>query len=176
MIQLTNILKAICFQISRVRNTWCKLSYRTLHKIGYIMTRRPTAVVELVSKISLRSLSANHSPIGIDTPTNFPFCSAGPVLGTKFPNKIPTTIARNIHTARKRSSKPRFLKADCLLRTSSRGIPFSPCFSTSPDFSGTGPSTWSGRTWDMLIFLSQRTKELCQDENVVNEARQSYWA
>jgi hypothetical protein len=53
-------------------------------------------------------------PIGIDTPTNLPFCSAGPVLGTKFPRRIPIIIASRIHSASKRSSQPKALKAeDC---------------------------------------------------------------
>ena len=53
-------------------------------------------------------------PIGTDTPTNFPRCNAGPVLGTKFPRMMPMAMAKRIHSARKRSSNARFLKADSL--------------------------------------------------------------
>jgi hypothetical protein len=51
-------------------------------------------------------------PIGTETPTNCPFCNAGPVLGTKFPRIIPTAIARKIHRARNRSRNPRDLKIE----------------------------------------------------------------
>ncbi|KAJ8603971.1 hypothetical protein MRB53_041990 [Persea americana] len=56
----------------------------------------------------------HHSniPIGIDTPTNFPLCSAGPVLGTKFPSKIPIIIASRIHNASRRSSQLSCLMAE----------------------------------------------------------------
>jgi len=52
--------------------------------------------------------------MGTETPTNFPFCSAGPVLGTKFPSKIPMAMERKIHNARKRSSQPSPLNAGTL--------------------------------------------------------------
>ena len=48
-IQLTNMLKQICFHIALCESSSCKDSYRTLHKIGYIITSRPTAVEKLVS-------------------------------------------------------------------------------------------------------------------------------
>ncbi|KAH7118233.1 hypothetical protein B0J13DRAFT_681032 [Dactylonectria estremocensis] len=47
-----------------------------------------------------------------DTPTNLPFCNAGPVEGTKLPRIMPIAIARRIHRARNRSSHPRALNAD----------------------------------------------------------------
>ena len=50
--------------------------------------------------------------MGTETPTNFPFCNAGPVFGTKFPRRIPINMARKIHSARNRSSNPRLLNAD----------------------------------------------------------------
>jgi hypothetical protein len=43
MIQLAKILKAIWTQIALVLKIWCSDSYRTLQRIGYIMTSRPTA-------------------------------------------------------------------------------------------------------------------------------------
>ena len=45
---------------------------------------------------------------GTDTPTNFPFCSAGPVLGTKFPNTMPMVMTSKIYIAKYWSRKPRF--------------------------------------------------------------------
>lgn len=50
--------------------------------------------------------------MGTETPTNFPFWSAGPVFGTKFPNIMPTAIARKIHRARNRSNQPSALNAE----------------------------------------------------------------
>ena len=52
--------------------------------------------------------------MGTETPTNFPFCSAGPVLGTKLPKIIPMAIERNIHNAKYRSSHPRPLNMEAL--------------------------------------------------------------
>ena len=52
------------------------------------------------------------SPIGTDTPTNFPFCKASPIFGTKFPKIIPMTIANKIQRASSRSSRPKLLNAD----------------------------------------------------------------
>jgi len=96
-------------------------------------------------------------PMGIDTPTNFPFCNAGPVLGTKFPSIIPNpnqytlflhvlrlqalkqeikspiylpiAIAKKIHRAKNRSNQPKDLKADDFLAKS--GSRTSSCFSIS---------------------------------------------
>jgi hypothetical protein len=45
--------------------------------------------------------------MGILTPTNSPFCNAGPTESTVFPSAIPTPIATRIHTTRKRSRKDR---------------------------------------------------------------------
>ena len=50
--------------------------------------------------------------IGIDTPTNLPFCSVGPVEGTKLPRMTPIAMARKIQRARKRSSQPSALNAE----------------------------------------------------------------
>ena len=69
------------------------------------------------------------SPIGTETPTNFPFCKAGPVEGTKLPRRMPMSIARKIHAARKRSSQPKPLKAEVLVL--SVGVNSEFCFSTS---------------------------------------------
>ena len=54
--------------------------------------------------------------MGIETPTNFPFWRAGPVLGTKLPRRMPITMARKIQRARKRSRRPREEKAETLAR------------------------------------------------------------
>jgi hypothetical protein len=62
------------------------------------------------------------SPMGTLTPTNWPFCKAGPVLGTKFPNRIPIAIARMIHRTRKRSRKPRPRRGGTALYSGSRAI------------------------------------------------------
>ena len=58
------------------------------------------------------STPTNHLPMGTETPTNLPFCSAGPVLGTKTPSKMPTIMARRIQTARNRSRMPSALNAE----------------------------------------------------------------
>jgi hypothetical protein len=42
-------------------------------------------------------------PIGILTPTNSPFCNAGPADSTVFPMAMPTPIATRIHSTRNRS-------------------------------------------------------------------------
>ena len=43
MIQLTPILNPTWIQSDFCRNDRCRVSYRTLHKIGYIITSNPTA-------------------------------------------------------------------------------------------------------------------------------------
>jgi len=43
MIQLSNMLKPIWIQSCFDRKAWCKVSYLTLHRIGYIMTSKPIA-------------------------------------------------------------------------------------------------------------------------------------
>ena len=117
MIQFTAMLNKICIQIYLFRNTRCKVSNLTLQSMGYIMTSSPIA-------------------IGIETPTNFPFCKEGPVFGTKLPSMIPIAIAKKIHSARKRSSQPRLLNADVLEALTMGSSPFSSiCFSTS-EFGG----------------------------------------
>ena len=50
------MLKPIWIQIWRVLKTWCKVSYCTLHMIGYIMTRRPTTKMLLAKNLVLMSL------------------------------------------------------------------------------------------------------------------------
>jgi len=45
-IQFRIMLKPIWTQIARLLKTWCKDSYFTLQRIGYIMTRSPTAASE----------------------------------------------------------------------------------------------------------------------------------
>ena len=64
--------------------------------------------------------------MGMDTPTNFPFWRAGPVVGTKLPRRMPIAMARKIHRARKRSRRPREEKAEILAREA--GVD---CFSMS---------------------------------------------
>lgn len=44
-------------------------------------------------------------PIGILTPTNSPFCKAGPIESMVLPSAMPMPIARMIHSTRKRSRK-----------------------------------------------------------------------
>jgi hypothetical protein len=111
--QFTTTLNKICVQISLFPNTLCNVSYRTLHRIGYIITSKPTATISKHQQfIPPLGRKRNNIPIGTLTPTNFPFCNAGPVFGTKFPRIIPTAIARKIHRARNRSSQPRLLKMD----------------------------------------------------------------
>ncbi len=46
-------------------------------------------------------------PIGRLTPTNCPFCNAGPVEGTRFPNIMPMAMASRIHITRNRSRNDR---------------------------------------------------------------------
>ncbi len=62
--------------------------------------------------------------MGTKTPTNLPFCKAGPVFGTKFPSMMPIAI----HSARKRSSHPRPLNAETLSGAMADSIS---CFSVS---------------------------------------------
>lgn len=57
-----------------------------------------------------RRLMTWNKPIGMLTPTNFPFCSAGPVEGTKFPSNMPMVIARIIHSTKNLSRKDRPLR------------------------------------------------------------------
>ncbi|KAI0125338.1 hypothetical protein BJ170DRAFT_686205 [Xylariales sp. AK1849] len=49
-------------------------------------------VIEAMLQIEVQIL-----PIGIDTPTNLPFSSAGPVSDTKSPSRTPATMERRIH-------------------------------------------------------------------------------
>jgi hypothetical protein len=53
-IQLTTTLKPICFQMPRWPKTSCNVSYRTLQRMGYIMTSRPIAAD--VANISRRPI------------------------------------------------------------------------------------------------------------------------
>lgn len=43
-IQLSKMLKPTCIHSCFDRKAWCKVSYLTLHRIGYIMTSKPIAV------------------------------------------------------------------------------------------------------------------------------------
>ena len=43
--QFTNTLKASCVHISRCEKTSCRVSYRTLQRMGYIITSSPTAIL-----------------------------------------------------------------------------------------------------------------------------------
>jgi hypothetical protein len=106
--------------------------------MGYIITNNPTAILPVNTSFShfipptwsLGRIEGNI-PIGTLTPTNFPFCNAGPVFGTKFPRMIPMAIAKKIHNARRRSSQPRLLKIDVLEASNASSSSVKPCFSTS---------------------------------------------
>lgn len=114
MIQLSKILKPIWIQSCFDRKAWCKVSYLTLHRIGYIITSKPIAVCKHAMSAGERAKKWRtcYVPIGMDTPTNLPFWSAGPVLGTKLPSRMPIIIASRIQSASKRSNQPKALKAD----------------------------------------------------------------
>ena len=60
-------------------------------------------------------MTSRPTATGTETPTNFPFWRAGPVEGTKLPRRIPISIARKIQRARRRSRRPRDLKAEILV-------------------------------------------------------------
>lgn len=49
-------------------------------------------------------------PMGRLTPTNWPFCNAGPVEGTRFPKMMPMAMASMIHITRNRSRNDRPLR------------------------------------------------------------------
>ena len=152
--QFITRLKAICFQISRVRKTRCSVSNWTLHKIGYIITSSPIAVAsQPTTTFSPRTPTApgarhsrskgGYQPIGTETPTNFPFCSAELACGTKFPSMMPIAMASSIQSARRRSNQPRFLNAEVFSATTTF---FSSCFSESVSTpASTGAiSSWLG--------------------------------
>lgn len=46
-IQFTTILNEIWIQRDLALNVWCSVSYRTLHRIGNIITNNPTATEQL---------------------------------------------------------------------------------------------------------------------------------
>lgn len=87
-------------------------------------------------------------PIGTETPTNFPLCNAGPVLGTKFPNIMPIAMARKIHTARNRSKRPRFLKAESFFCGESDGLA---CFSMSLGVEGVWAAAPNGVSFSVIF-------------------------
>ena len=72
-----------------------------------------------------------YLPIGTETLTNLPFSRLSVTLGTKFPSKMPMTMARKIQTARNRSSHPRDLKADTFFSTRACVSASWVCFSSS---------------------------------------------
>lgn len=84
------------------------------------------------------------SPIGTETPTNFPFCRASVVFGTKFPRMIPMAMARNIQIARKRSRKPMFLKAVPCCTAFSSSFLTSAAGSVADSRSGSGVASVGG--------------------------------
>ena len=51
-----------------------------------------------------------NSPMGMLTPTNSPFCRAGPVEGTRLPSKMPIAMARMIHSTKNLSRRDRPFK------------------------------------------------------------------
>lgn len=57
-------------------------------------------------------MTSNPTAIGMETPAIPPFCSAGPVEGSKYPRIIPMAMARKIHTARNLSRNPSCLKTE----------------------------------------------------------------
>jgi len=134
------MLNPICTQIFRSRKARWRVSYRTLHKIGYIITSNPMAQTEIISSESSQRIGPCCSPMGTDTPTNFPFCKAGPVFGTKFPKIMPMAIANKIQSAKNRSSRPKLLKADIFAASSSSPLFIGACCSTSlsSDWVGNG--------------------------------------
>lgn len=69
-----------------------------------------------------------HVPIGMLTPTNSPFWSAGPTASTVFPSTMPSAIASMIHTTRKRSRNDRPRSGG---RLSSSATTVSMCLSSS---------------------------------------------
>jgi hypothetical protein len=136
--QLTKTLKPICLQISRWEKIWWRASYRTLQRIGYIMTSSPMAM-------------------GMETPTNFPFCSAGPVSSTKLPSRTPMIMARMIQTARNRSSMPRDLNAETFFEPS-LFVVCGGCFSISWGWVSCAVMAGLGAlTCPFTIFLSGRS-------------------
>lgn len=135
MIQFTITLNRICTQISLFLNTLCSVSNLTLQRIGYIITNNPTAIQISLSFHqfpSQQDSNIHNIPIGTETPTNLPFCKEGPVFGAKFPNMMPTAMARKIHIARKRSSHPKLLKMEVFdILTICSSPSRSACFSRS---------------------------------------------
>lgn len=73
------------------------------------MTSKPIAVQFTVSIQGDDWLSGYHIPIGTLTPTNSPFCNAGPTPSTVLPMAIPIPMARMIQTTRKRSRNDKAL-------------------------------------------------------------------
>ena len=144
MIQLMTRLNAIWIQRPRLFKTRCNVSYLTLQRIGYIMTSRPTAIHHQHSK---DERTRDNLPRGTETPTNFPFCKAGPTLETKLPNKMPIAMAKRIHIAKSRSSSPRALKAE---------VCFGSCsvFFSSPADCSISPGLVSPVLMDILSSLS----------------------
>lgn len=161
MIQLTTILNPTWIQSAFCRNDRCRVSYRTLHKIGYIITNNPTAFKQASKSAHFCLLCISYiqvieySPIGIETPTNFPRSSAGPVLDTKFPRIIPTAIARKIQIARKRSRMPNWLKAEVGLRSRSLGesLSLSVVVSQGVQDSRSGQHCWCSGYFSVAIFV-----------------------
>lgn len=56
--------------------------------------------------------------MGMLTPTNSPFCSAGPTDGIVFPSTMPMAMARMIHKTRKRSRSERPLSGGRIFSSS----------------------------------------------------------
>ena len=110
-IQLIAMLNAIWIHNVFAWKEWCNVSKRILQRMGYIMMRRPIAGIA-VSQVNVSPHEMLSVPMGIDTPTNFPRCNAGPVSGTKFPRMMPTIMARRIQRARNWSRNPRLLNAE----------------------------------------------------------------
>ena len=104
MIQLTNSEKPMWTQILRsaktrlgdqpgqVGTTHRSDVYETRQRIGHIITSSPIA-------------------IGSETLTNLVWLSTSRALGTKAPSRIPTAMARMIHSASSLSSHPSGLSA-----------------------------------------------------------------
>ncbi len=88
--------------------------------------------------------------MGTETPANEPFWRVGPVVGTKLPRRMPAAMARRIQRARRRSRRPRDLKAEVL------GVGGWGCFSGS-EGEETGRSGWAlggmGTGWVGLFCI-----------------------
>lgn len=134
--------------------------------------------LSMQSAWDLRGERKRHGlPIGTLTPTNLPFCRAGPVEGTKFPRMIPMAIARKIHRARYWSRIPRLLKAEVLVVVVES---WGGCFSGSVEVEPSSRAVVVGGSvvfiaiwWDRGQVSQRRTGILGRDGRINRDA---WWA